>query len=95
MPALLAAALLITTSLSQAKAAIFTVKPGSIFYSKPEKSEKYRLDLPEVRVQVPPLRDAKGFCLFDLVYKISDRDNPNLPKSGWARCVSTDTFISQ
>ena len=95
MRALMAAALLITANLAQANAAIFTVKPGTTFYSKPEKSENYRLMLPEVRVQVPPLRDVKGFCLFDLVYKIVDRDNPNLPKSGWARCISTDTFISQ
>ncbi len=95
MTAILAAALLITAGFPQANAAIFTVKPGSTFYSKPEKSEKYRLELPEVRVQVPPVGDAKGFCLFELVYKIADRNNPNLPKNGWARCVITDTFISQ
>ena len=95
MRSLLAAVLLISASLAQAHAAIFTVKPGSTFYSKPEKSDRYQLVLPEVRVQVPPLRDVKGFCLFELVYKIADRSNPNLPKNGWTRCVATETFISK
>jgi len=76
-----------------ATAAIFTVKAGTRFYSKPEQSELYELDLPEVRVHVPPLRDTRGFCQFRLVYKIADRDQPGLPTTGWARCVSTDRNV--
>ncbi len=78
-----------------ASAAIFTVKAGTIFYSQPKQSEKFRLDLPEVRVHVPPLRDSLGFCQFKLIYKRADRGNPQLPSHGWARCVATDQFISQ
>ena len=78
-----------------ASAAIFTVKPGAVFYSQPDKIEKFKLNLPEVRVHVPPVQDSKGFCRFKLIYKIADRDNPKLPSHGWARCIVTDQFISQ
>lgn len=83
-----------TTLVPGASAAIFTVKTGTIFYSQPKQSEKFRLDLPEVRVHVPPLQDSQGFCRFKLMYKIADRNNPQLPSHGWARCVATDQFIS-
>ena len=76
-----------------ATAAIFTVKAGTRFYSKPELNDLYKLDLPEVRVYVPPLRDTRGFCQFRLVYKIADRDQPGLPRTGWARCVSTEKNV--
>ena len=91
----LAAMLVISSANLPAAAAIYTVEPGTIFYSKPQKSEKFQLRLPEVRVKVPPMQDARGFCRFKLVYKIADRDNPDLPKSAWARCVVTDRFISK
>ena len=91
----LAAMLVISSANLPAAAAIFTVQPGTTFYSKPQKSDKFRLELPEVRVELPPIQDAKGFCHFKLVYKIADRDNPSLPKSGWARCVVTDRLISK
>ena len=77
----------------QAVAAGFTVQPGTEFYSAPSRSEAAKLDLPEVRVHVPPLRDTKGFCQFKLVYKIADRDRPGLPQTAWARCISTDTNV--
>ena len=77
----------------QAVAAVFTVQPGTAFYSAPSRSEATKLDLPEVRVHVPPLRDSQGFCLFKLVYKIADRDRAGLPQKAWARCVSTDTNV--
>ena len=77
----------------KAMAAIFTVQPGTAFYSAPTGSEAAKLDLPEVRVHVPPLRDSKGFCQFKLVYKIADHDRPGLPQTAWARCVSTDTNV--
>ena len=77
----------------QAVAAVFTVQPGTEFYSAPSRSEAAKLDLPEVRVHVPPLRDTKGFCQFKLVYKIADRDRPGLPQNAWARCVSTETNV--
>lgn len=88
-----AALALLVSFVPSVEAAIFTVKPGTRFYSQPKASEKYLLDLPEVRVHVPPLRDALGFCQFKLVYKIVDRDNPALPATGWARCVSTMTNV--
>ena len=91
----LAALLLLGPASNPAAAAIFTVQPGTTFYSEPKKSEKFQLRLPEVRVEVPPMQDARGFCRFKLVYKIADRDNPDLPKSAWARCVVTDRFISK
>ena len=77
----------------EAVAAIFTVQPGTEFYSAPSRSEAAKLDLPEVRVHVPPLRDTKGFCQFKLVYKIADRDRPGLPEKAWTRCVSTGTNV--
>lgn len=77
----------------KAVAAIFTVQPGTVFYSAPSRSEAAKLDLPEVRVHVPPLRDTQGFCQFKLVYKIADRDRPELPQNAWARCISTDTNV--
>tara|TARA_B100002052_G_C15840409_1_gene579885 strand:- start:257 stop:544 length:288 start_codon:yes stop_codon:yes gene_type:complete len=89
-----APALILISVVPATYAAIFTVKPHTQFYSKPVKDQKYLLDLPEVRVHVPPLRDAQGFCQFKLIYKIADRENPNLPQSAWARCISADTFIS-
>ena len=91
----LAALLLLGPASNPAAAAIFTVQPGTIFYSEPKQSEQFQLKLPEVRVEVPPMRDAMGFCRFKLVYKIADRDNPDLPKTAWARCVVTDRFISK
>ena len=91
----LAALLLLGPASNPAAAAIFTVQPGTTFYSEPKKSEQFQLSLPEVRVVVPPMQDARGFCRFKLVYKIADRDNPDLPKSAWARCVVTDRFISK
>ena len=90
-----AALIMLATLIPEASAAIFTVKPGTVFYSKPEKSEQFKLNLPEVRVHVPPVQDSKGFCRFKLIYKISDRDNPSLPSHGWSRCIVTDQFISQ
>lgn len=91
----LAALLLLGPATNPAAAAIFTVQPGTTFYSEPKKSEKFQLRLPEVRVEVPPMQDDRGFCRFKLIYKIADRDNPDLPKSAWARCVVTDRFISK
>jgi len=74
-------------------AAVFTVKPGTAFFSKPQAKPELGLQLPEVRVHVPPMKDAAGFCQFKLIYKIADRDNPELPATGWARCVSTDQLV--
>ena len=93
MRSLLAATLALAAVAPAATAAIFTVKPGTVFYSQPEKLTRYQLNLPEVRVHVPPLRDAQGFCQFELMYKIVDRENPNLPRTAWTRCVATDTVI--
>lgn len=86
--------LIFATLAPGASAAIFTVKTGTVFYSQPTNSEKFRLNLPEVRVYVPPLQDNQGYCRFKLIYKRADRDNPQLPSHGWARCVATDEFIS-
>lgn len=91
----LASLMLMGTATAPATAAIFTVQPGTTFYSEPKKAEQFKLELPEVRVEVPPLQDSRGFCRFKLVYKIADRDNPNLPTSAWARCIATDRFISK
>ena len=93
MRSLLAATLTMAAVAPPASAAIFTVKPGTIFYSQPEKLTRFQLDLPEVRVHVPPLKDTKGFCQFKLKYKIADRDNPTLPKTAWTCCVATGTVI--
>ena len=93
MRSLLAATLTLVAVAPPASAAIFTVKPETIFYSQPEKLTRFQLDLPEVRVHVPPLRDAQGFCQFELMYKIVDRENPNLPRTAWTRCVATDAVI--
>ena len=93
MRSVLVAALLLLCSIPEAVAGIFTVKPGTTFYSKPKGSETNQLALPEVRVRIPPLQDSRGFCRFKLVYKIADRDNPDFPETAWARCASTDTNV--
>ena len=62
-------------------------------YSKPQAKPELLLPLQEDRFQIPPLKDAAGFCQFNLIYKIADRDNPELPSTGWARCVSTDKLV--
>ena len=93
MRSVLIAALLVFCSLPEAVAGIFTVKPGTTFYSKPKGNETNQLQLPEVRVRIPPLQDSRGFCRFKLVYMIADRDNPELPETAWARCVSIGTSV--
>ena len=75
------------------QAAVFTVKPGTAFYSKPQAKSKFLLPLPEVRVHVSALKDTAGFCQFKLIFKIVDRENPELPATGWARCVSIDQLV--
>ena len=94
MRGFLTAGLLAFTLVPTGEAAVFTVKPGTAFFSKPQAKPELRLQLPEVRVHVPPIQDAKGFCRFKLVYKIVDRDNPELPQSAWARCIITEELIS-
>ena len=49
------------------QAAVFTVKPGTAFYSKPQAKSEFLLPLPEVRVHVPALKDTSGFCQFKLI----------------------------
>ena len=93
MRGFLTAGFLLCTLLPAGQAAVFTVKPGTSFYSKPQAKQELLLQLPEVRVHVPPKKDAAGFCQFKLSYKIADRDNPELPSTGWARCVSTDKLV--
>ena len=93
MRGFLTAGLLAFTLVPTGEAAVFTVKPGTAFFSKPQAKPEVRLQLPEVRVHVPPMKDAAGFCQFELIYKIADRDNPELPATGWARCVSTDQLV--
>ena len=75
------------------QAAVFTVKPGTAFYSKPQAKPEFLLPLPEVRVHVPALKDAAGFYQFKLIYKIVDRENHELPAAGWTRCVSIDQLV--
>ena len=82
--------MLFGTLVSAGVAAVFTVKPSTAFYSKPQAKPEFLLPLPEVRVHVPAMKDAAGFCQFKLIYKIVDRKNPELPAAGWARCVSID-----
>ena len=52
------------------QAAVFTVKPGTAFYSKPQAKPEFLLPLPEVRVHLPALKDTAGFCQFKLIYEI-------------------------
>ena len=75
------------------QAAVFTVKPGTAFYSKPQAKQEFLLPLPEVRVHVPALKDTAGFCQFKQIYKIVDPENPEQPATGWARCVSIDQLV--
>ena len=89
----LTAGLLLGTLVPAEQSALFSVKPGTAFYSKPQAKPEFLLPLPEVRVHVPAIKDAAGFCQFKLIYKIADRDNPELPSTGWARCVSTDKLV--
>lgn len=89
----LTAGLLLGTLVPAGQAAVFTVKPGTAFYSKPQAKPEFLLPLPEVRVHVPAMKDAAGFCQFKLIYKIVDRENPELPAAGWARCDSIDQLV--
>ena len=75
----LTAGLLLGTLFPAGQAAVFTVKPDTAFYSKPQAKPEFLLPLPEVRVHVPALKDAAGFCWYELNYKIVDRENPELP----------------
>jgi len=93
MRKLISAGILLGTLIPAVNAAVFTIKPGTRFYSKPQAKDEFLLELPEVRVHIPPLKDAAGFCQFKLMYKIADRGNPDLPATGWARCVATDRLI--
>ena len=93
MRSFLTAGLLLCALVPAGQTAVFTVKPGTPFYSKPQAKQELLLELPEVRVHVPPMKDAAGFCQFKLIYKIADRDKPELPATGWARCVSTDQLV--
>ena len=89
----LTAGLLLGTLVPAGQAAVFSVKPGTAFYFKPQGKSEFLLPLPEVRVHVPALKDTAGFCQFRLIYKIVDRENPELPATGWARCVSIDQLV--
>ena len=89
----LTAGLLLGTLVPAGQAAVFTVKPGTAFYSKPQAKPEFLLPLPEVRAHFPALKDAAGFCELKLSYKIVDRENPELPAAGWARCVSIDQLV--
>ena len=89
----LTAGLLLGTLVPAGQAAVFTVKPGTAFYSKPQAKSEFLLPLPEVRVHVPALKDTAGCCQFKRIYKIVDRENPELPATGWARCVSIDQLV--
>ena len=89
----LTAGLLLGTLVPAGQAAVFTVKPGTAFYSKPPAKPEFLLPLPEVRVDFPALKEAAGFCQFKLIYKIVDRENPELPAAGWARYVSNDQLV--
>ena len=89
----LTAVLLLGTLVAAGQAAVFTVKPGTAFYSKPQAKPEFLLQLPEVRVHVPALKDTAGCCQFKRIYKIVDRENPELPATGWARCVSIDQLV--
>ena len=93
MRGFLTAGLLLFTLVPAGQTAVVPVKPGTAFYSKPQAKQDLLLQLPEVRVRVPPMKDAAGFCQFKLIYKIADRDNPELPVTGWARCVSPDQLV--
>ena len=63
----LTAGLLLGTLVPAGQAAVFTVKPGTAFYSKPKAKPEFLLPLPEVRVHVPAMKDAAGFCQFKLI----------------------------
>ena len=89
----LTAGLLLGTLVPAGQAAVFTVKPGTAFYSKPQAKPEFLLPLPEVRVHVPVLKDTADFCQFKQIYKIVDRENPEQPATGWARCVSIDQLV--
>ena len=89
----LTAGLLLGTLVPAGQAAVFTVKPSTAFYSKAQAKPEFLLPLPEVRVHVPALKDAAGFCQFKVIYKIVDSENPELSAASWARCVSIDQLV--
>ena len=66
-------ALLLIGGTPMASAAVFTVKPSTQFFADPFAVDRLPLDLPEVRVHVPPPQDRLGFCRFRLLYRIVDR----------------------
>ena len=90
----LTAGLLLGTLVPAGQADAFIVKPGTAFYSKPQAKSEFLLPLPEVRVHLPALKDTAGFCQFKLIFKIVDRENPELPAACWARCVSIDQLVT-
>lgn len=78
----------------QAGESISTVKLNSItalFSTKRLRTDSPRA--PGGSLNIPPIKDSKGFCEFKLMYEIVDRSNPTLPGTAWARCVSIDQII--
>ena len=53
-------ALLLIGGTPMASAAVFTVKPSTQFFADPFALDRQPLDLPEVRVHVPPPQDRLG-----------------------------------
>ena len=87
-------ALLLISGTPMASAAVFTVKPSTQFFADPFAVYRLPLDLPEVRVHMPPPQDRLGFCRFRLLYRIVDRGRADLPTHAWARCVSIDRLVT-
>jgi hypothetical protein len=94
MKAFVATTCLLIAIAPQVEASIFSVKPNTNFYSAPNASDATRLNLPEVRVHIPSIKDHQGFCEFKLMYKIADRSNSALLKQlGHAASPSTSSFL--
>ena len=94
MRSLIVMVLLIMGQTTMASAAVFTVKPSTQFFADPFAPDRSPLELPEVRVHVPPPQDRLGFCKFRLLYRVVDRGRVDLPSHAWARCVIIDQLVT-
>ena len=78
--------------LPDAEAVMFTVRPGTVFASKPsyKAADRLTLEALDTLVEGPALEQEDTFCL----YKLFDRQGkPLTPERAWIPCYSIDKLF--
>ena len=77
---------------ADAEAVMFTVRPGTVFASKPsyKAADRLTLEALDTLVEGPALEQKDTFCL----YKLFDRQGKQLtPERAWIPCYSIDKLF--